>query len=104
MEIQTIIFNLLYSMFGAGVVTFITIMFIENIITPFRRSKALREARDAGHEVVAKQVRYKNEYTYGGSETWGYFEYEYDNRTYVYKRRFNSLPPKEITLYFKTKP
>ena len=35
--------------------------FIEGVITPFKRSKALREARDAGHEIVAKRVKFQHQ-------------------------------------------
>lgn len=105
MELGTIIFNLLYAMFWAGVVTAIVIVFIEGVITPFKRSKALIEARDAGHEIVAKRVKFHSE---SGAKRrnriWGYYEYEYGGKKYKYKNTFSSMPPEEITLYFKNKP
>lgn len=105
MELGVIIFNLLYAMFWSGVVTVIVIVFIEGLITPFKRSKALREARDAGHEIVAKRVKFHRETgSSGRNKIWGYFEYEYKNRTYIYKAKFRSMPPEEIILYFKNKP
>lgn len=105
MELGTIIFNLLYAMFWAGVVTVLVIVFIEGLIIPFKRDKALKEARDAGHEIVAKRVKFQHQTRQEGrKKIWGYYEYEYGGKKYKYKNTFSSMPPKEIVLYYKNQP
>lgn len=104
MEFATIIFNLLYSMFWAGGVTFVVILIVDGVIMTLKKNKAIREARDAGHEIIAKRVDFKSQRGQSRNKIIGYYEYRYDNKTYKYKNTFYQYPPEEITLYFKNKP
>ncbi len=105
MGIRTMIFNLLYAMFWAGGITFVVILIVDGITMPFKKNQALREARDAGHEIIAKRVEFKHQ---RGQQRrkyiWGYYEYEYKNCRYTYKNTFQNMPPDTITLYFKNNP
>lgn len=105
MEMGIVILNLFNAMCWAGMATIVVYMFVDGIIMQTKKNKALREARDAGHEVVARLIDFKYEAgNEGRSYVWGYYEYEYMNRKYKYRQRYLNLPKDEVILYFKKRP
>ncbi|MBQ8627782.1 MAG: hypothetical protein IJ419_16755 [Agathobacter sp.] len=105
MDLQVIIINIFMAAFWGGVITFIIFIVINGLIMPFTKSKALRKARDLGHEVIAKRVDYKYEKgSEGGWDVWAKYEFEYSNRKYFFRDRYIAEAPKEEVLYFKKNP
>lgn len=104
MEFGAILSNLFVSMCWACGITFVVTLFREGLYVTLNKSKLLREARDAGHMIIAKLVKVKHEHGVNSKYIWGYYEYQYRNKTYKYKNSFLNYPPEEIILYFKDKP
>lgn len=101
----TVILNLFNAMCWAGMLTLVAYVFVDGLILTFKKNKALREAREAGHEIVASLIDFKHEVgNQGRSYIWGYYEYEYENRKYKYRQRYLNHPEDKVILYFKKRP
>lgn len=84
-----------------GIATLIICGFLNTLVLPFRRKKALAEAKTVTANLA--DIRYPVGEDSCDAVT-GIFEYEVDGRTYKYKCDYCTYPPETETLYYTKNP